>query len=403
VARFPDHNIAISGLGTALQCLGRFDEADEILSDAVSRLQGAADVAVEYARVAHRRGDWTEALRRWTLVMSRFPDDAAGVEGACVALERLKRFDEWDQLLGSAVARFANRATFAADYARAATRRSDWLEARRRWEAAQSRFPNDRAIREGFGATELRLRLDIIDSDGAREPDDVVEKTPTGLGCSPRELMMRFESLGSGCAFGLVQRHFGAEPLGLLRWGAIPPAALARALDQGFEGIGNPDNVRVFEFYNSKEYFFRDVFYSLEMHTFVSMNDVPIERMTKQMIRRVTYLADKLKMDLALPRDEAKIYVYKNHTGSMSMNEVNLIFRSLRRYGKHTLLCIRSADDEHAEGVVEVVEDGLLIGRLDGLEASNSNAANGVRYEAWFDVCARAHEIWSKAIADDPA
>ncbi len=85
------------------------------------------------------------------------------------------------------------------------------------------------------------------------------------------------------------------------------------------------------------------------------------------------------------------------------MNEVNLIFRSLRRYGKHTLLCIRSADDEHAEGVVEVVEDGLLIGRLDGLEASNSNAANGVRYEAWFDVCARAHEIWSKAIADDPA
>jgi hypothetical protein len=34
-----------------------------------------------------------------------------------------------------------------------------------------------------------------------------------------------FENLGGNCEFGLVQRHFGAEPLSLLRWTATPPEA----------------------------------------------------------------------------------------------------------------------------------------------------------------------------------
>ena len=32
------------------------------------------------------------------------------------------------------------------------------------------------------------------------------------------EMLLEFESLGDNCEFGLVQRHFGAEPISLLRF-----------------------------------------------------------------------------------------------------------------------------------------------------------------------------------------
>ena len=44
-----------------------------------------------------------------------------------------------------------------------------------------------------------------------------------------RAIVTQFESLGGtghGCEFGLFQRHFGAEPLGLLRWADLSPELL---------------------------------------------------------------------------------------------------------------------------------------------------------------------------------
>lgn len=39
----------------------------------------------------------------------------------------------------------------------------------------------------------------------------------------PSELVARFESLGDNCEFGLVQRHFGAEPVGVFRFPTPKP------------------------------------------------------------------------------------------------------------------------------------------------------------------------------------
>ena len=39
-------------------------------------------------------------------------------------------------------------------------------------------------------------------------------------------LLNSFESLGDNCEFGFVQRKFGTEPAGLLRWAIASPAAL---------------------------------------------------------------------------------------------------------------------------------------------------------------------------------
>ena len=59
---------------------------------------------------------------------------------------------------------------------------------------------------------------------------------------TPGELTMRFESLGSNCEFGLVQRNFGAEPLSLLRWSNLTPTSLCAMLETRFDDVGNPEN-----------------------------------------------------------------------------------------------------------------------------------------------------------------
>ena len=43
-------------------------------------------------------------------------------------------------------------------------------------------------------------------------------------------MLLRFESIGSDCEFGAVQRRYGAEPLGLLRWNDVDILSLEQAL-----------------------------------------------------------------------------------------------------------------------------------------------------------------------------
>jgi len=51
----------------------------------------------------------------------------------------------------------------------------------------------------------------------------------------PAELMLQFENIGDNCEFGLVQRHFNADPVGLLRFAGLgDPRRLIRFLDDDF-------------------------------------------------------------------------------------------------------------------------------------------------------------------------
>jgi tetratricopeptide (TPR) repeat protein len=54
---------------------GRHAEADAVLLDAVGRFRDVPWAAVEYARLAHERQDWSEASARWAAVRERFPQE----------------------------------------------------------------------------------------------------------------------------------------------------------------------------------------------------------------------------------------------------------------------------------------------------------------------------------------
>jgi hypothetical protein len=89
--RFPTSTSAYLGGAAALRALGRNEEAESVLAEGVELCPGHAEVAVEYARLAHQHEDWAEAIRRWELVRERFPGNTAAQNGAEEARQRMQR------------------------------------------------------------------------------------------------------------------------------------------------------------------------------------------------------------------------------------------------------------------------------------------------------------------------
>ncbi len=61
--------------------LGMYNEAETVLLDAMRRFPDEIDIAVQYARVAHFRQDWEEAMRRWDALLVRWPEAQEVVDG----------------------------------------------------------------------------------------------------------------------------------------------------------------------------------------------------------------------------------------------------------------------------------------------------------------------------------
>jgi tetratricopeptide (TPR) repeat protein/predicted O-methyltransferase YrrM len=153
--RFPDEPLPYAGGAMALRNLGRYDEADALLTDADLRFPINSAFWVEYARSADDRGDWAEALARCNVIREQFPDVSWGYVGGANALDHLGRRDEARLLMESGLARVPAEADPFAAYCWLAQNRQEWPEAITRWEGYRRRFP-DRAV--GYSAESIALR-----------------------------------------------------------------------------------------------------------------------------------------------------------------------------------------------------------------------------------------------------
>ncbi|GAN77997.1 class I SAM-dependent methyltransferase [Acidisphaera rubrifaciens] len=210
-----------------------------------------------------------------------------------------------------------------------------------------------------------------------------------------RELMLAFESLGGcghGCEFGLLQRQFGAEPLGLLRWADLGHDLLTAALNARFEGVGDPEFTEVFmpEGDVWQEWWTRDTRYWMAMRTFVKIEDVSREDMRVLVSKRQKYLRDKLLSDLA---DGSKIFVFKNMFRNLSDGELQQLHRAIRAYGDNRFLYIAYEDREHPNGTVEVRAPGLLVGYIDHFHFSPRNEQLEPATESLVRLCRAARRI----------
>jgi hypothetical protein len=219
-----------------------------------------------------------------------------------------------------------------------------------------------------------------------------------------QEVVSQFESLGGsthGSEFGVFQRHFGADPLGLLSWADIEHHRLTQALMNRFAGVGEPDHTEIFQGSNDdrNEWWSRVKRYSMAMPGFLAVDEVQFDQAKDLILKRLTNLRDKLLSDLAAAE---KIFVYKSTSRNLTHHELAALYSAVRTYGDNTLLYLRHADQDHPHESVTRLAPSLLVGALAHFSNSPTNEPLEPPNESVLAICRTALRLWRDPAAGTP-
>jgi tetratricopeptide (TPR) repeat protein len=135
----------------AAQCLremGRFAEAETILTEACERFYQIDWLYAESADLATAKGDYDVAVQRWAALLRRSPNFTIAYTKGAQALRKIGREVEADELLCIAVTRVLWDLPVHMEHARSAHRRGDSAAAAERWALVRDRFPECTEARE---------------------------------------------------------------------------------------------------------------------------------------------------------------------------------------------------------------------------------------------------------------
>jgi predicted Zn-dependent protease len=142
-----NHVSGAVGIANAHAELGRYEQADQTLSDIFYKWGNHLFVWIAYVRVAQHKQDWEEAARRWAVVRGRFPMEPVCYTHSVPAIQKTAHPEQADEVLRAGMEQIPYDAGICVDYAWLAHRRNDLPEAARRWAAVRERFPDRR---EGY-------------------------------------------------------------------------------------------------------------------------------------------------------------------------------------------------------------------------------------------------------------
>jgi hypothetical protein len=208
----------------------------------------------------------------------------------------------------------------------------------------------------------------------------MTEAPGTVVEAAGEQFYQDFESLGANCEFGLVQRHFGAEPLGLLRWPAITVNGLITCLKSDFSELCDIASLSLIPGPNN-DWDVQTPHFSL--HLYAKIGSVDEETLLKSAFRRIQFMRRSLLESL---EDAEKIFVFKEWQFRMSDVDIASMNAALKRHNaKNQLLAVRLDSSGAKAGSVVQVSDGLWVGYVE-LDAKVS-AAENVPFDSWDRIC----------------
>jgi hypothetical protein len=200
-------------------------------------------------------------------------------------------------------------------------------------------------------------------------------------------LLEQFESLGDSCEFGFVQRHFGIEPISLLRWSGSEINGLIRALEANFADLFQIENIR-----ESGPGVVVDTRYGLNFHCSLRFAGERLDEEAVNIRRFQTYQANvhlRLRMFNETIGERGKIYVYKNNHG-VSQRDLLRLKAALDLRGPQKLLCVVPACADLPPGQVELVASGVKLAGMARLAPYNDQPH--IDPDGWLAVCVKAIE-----------
>ena len=204
-------------------------------------------------------------------------------------------------------------------------------------------------------------------------------------------MVAAMESLGRNCEFGLVQRYFGIEPMGLLRFAGSPLCAVTAGLRIRFESIGRD---MTFSVDSMGEWI--GTWGGLTFHSTCRANDTSEPAVRAQEGRRLPRLAEKLIADLEIGE---KLFVFAD-PGLAIPEGGRAVWEAMRTIGPSSLFLVM-ADPERAGSVIQH-DDGFLVGYVRRL--TSAEFAADYDRESWEAILPLAHALWrgsSTSVADD--
>ena len=389
----PDNAMCWSGVCGNLRELGQLEAAAMDMDVALERFPNDIGIVSEAARLADRRFQFEDSLRLWAKAMSNYNPEA--LLGHAHTLVLLGRFDEAATEIEAARRRHPDDMCLDALEGTLISAREDWPKAVAFWTAYRVRYPDDGTGVENLGRAQLAMAMMEAEQEAPHRQarDRVVTKaTPPKVervdNEAMRDLLLGFESLGDNCEFGSVQRRYGAEPLGLLRWNNVAFDSLLPALAHRFEGMGLPENTEV-SVWGSGEYMVCDRRWGLYMHTFLFASQIDRDALFSKMCKRVTYLRNKLVADLTAAE---KIFVYRSP--GLDADRLEALHDALSALGPVRLLNVQpaapTAPTMFQGGAGEVVEVAprRYVGFLERLGVTEMGTWD-IAFDDWVAICRR--------------
>ena len=246
--------------------------------------------------------------------------------------------------------------------------------------------------------TERTWAADHLRPDEEAQLAAIIDEQEGVDGVAMHDLMLDFESLGSNCELGMVQRHYGIEPLGLFRFSYTPLQGLLAALEGDFHTASFSDQASLLLNPETREYELVDRMHGFEWHTWQYDGQTDAEALERQELVRLPYLVRRFYETL---EDGEKVFVVRDEDGPTDRAVVDRLLAALRRHGDVTLLWVSVITERHAPGDVEWVGDRLMHGWIDRL--STRREADNASMFAWGVICQRAHRMWEASRTPDGA
>lgn len=365
ITRFPQEAVGYIGLSATLIDIKRLHIADVVLLGARALFPGSTRIAVDCARVSESRDRLEEARERWLDVIEKFPSATAGYAGLTRVLVRLERPDDAEAMIEKAVQMFPDDLDLAVAHAEHAMRMRRWEEATGRWRHVLNDFTLSASVRQransGIGEVELSRKLDAVDAPHGPglmvrdESEHDASIVPNPNQPADIRLLTRVQGMGHDCEFGLLQRQHGFEPLSLLRWTGSRPSGLIQALENDFDGLGDPSRSAIEV--RGGEYVFGSYEYEMITHTFMQQGMTDKESLFEKLCTRMSYLKRKFLEDL---EEGGKVLLYKAPP-NLDDDSLERLYASLQRHGSNFLLVTKVHDYDDDRHFIEQPKDGMII------------------------------------------